>query len=133
MRLIVSFADPQYGHHGGVYQAGNWIYCGDTAAGVEYWHNGKRLHSRQVSEKGWNIQQGQQRKTVKPSECRIVKTVGKHRYLMPLDEQMKNKVIKLAKPYPKRMKQAIVDTLDVAAEHHRPIRSIDLQVSNISP
>jgi len=25
LRLIVSFADPQYGHHGGVYQAGNWI------------------------------------------------------------------------------------------------------------
>ena len=133
LKLIVSFADPQYGHHGGVYQAGNWVYCGDTAAGVEYWHNGKRLHSRQVSEKGWNIQQGQQRKTVKPSECKIVKTVGKHRYLMPLDEKMKIKVAKLAKPYPKRMKQAIVDTLDVAAEHHRPIRSIDLQVSNISP
>ena len=31
LRLIVSFADPQYGHHGGIYQAGNWIYSGDTA------------------------------------------------------------------------------------------------------
>lgn len=107
LRLVVSFADPQYGHHGGVYQAGNWIYCGDTAPGVEYWKNGKRLHSRQVSEKGWNIQQGQQRKTVKPSECKIVKTSGKHRYLMPLDDAMRAKIMPLSKPYPKRIKQAM--------------------------
>ena len=26
LRLIVSFADPKYGHHGGIYQGGNWIY-----------------------------------------------------------------------------------------------------------
>jgi hypothetical protein len=106
LRLIVSFADPQYGHHGGVYQAGNWIYCGDTASGVEYYYQGKRLHSRQVSEKGWNIQQGQKRKTVKPSECNIIKTKGKHRYLMPLDDEMRDKIKPLAKPYPKRPKQA---------------------------
>jgi hypothetical protein len=104
LKLIVSFADPQYGHHGGVYQAGNWIYCGDTSPSVEYWHKGKRLHSRQVSEKGWNIQQGQKRKTVKPSECSIIKTKGKHRYLMPLDNDMRAKILPLAKPYPKRAK-----------------------------
>jgi hypothetical protein len=107
LKLIVSFADPQYGHHGGIYQAGNWIYCGDTAPSVEYWHKGKRLHSRQVSEKGWNIQQGQKRKTVKPSECEIIKTKGKHRYLMPLDDEMRIKIAPLAKPYPKRQKQAM--------------------------
>ena len=54
LKLIVSFADPQCGHHGGIYQATNWLYVGDTAKGKEYWHKGKRLHSRQVSEKGWN-------------------------------------------------------------------------------
>jgi hypothetical protein len=123
LKLVVSFADPQYGHYGGVYQAGNWIYCGDTAPGVEYWHNGKRLHSRQVSEKGWNIQQGQQRKTIKPSECKIIKTIGKHRYLMPLDDEIKRKVISLAKPYPMRMKKAMVDSLDTAEVQHLPIRS----------
>lgn len=106
LRMIVSFADPQYGHHGGIYQAGNWIYCGDTAAGVEYWHKGKRLHSRQVSEKGWNIQQGMKRPTVKPSQCKIVKTAGKHRYIMPLDAEMRKQIAPLAKPYPKRVKQA---------------------------
>lgn len=107
LRLVVSFADPQYGHHGGIYQGGNWVYCGDTAKGAEYWHSGKRLHSRQVSEKGWNIQQGVKRKTVKPSECSVIKTAGKHRYLMPLDKEMKEQIAPLAKPYPKREKQAM--------------------------
>ena len=128
LRLIVSFADPQYGHHGGIYQATNWVYCGDTMPSSEYWYNGKRLHSRQVSEKGWNIQQGQKRKTVKPSECKIVKTVGKHRYLMPLDDEMKTKILILSKPYPKRMKQAMVDSIDTAKVQHLSIRSTNNEV-----
>jgi hypothetical protein len=102
LRLVVSFADPQYGHHGGIYQAGNWIYASTTAPSKEFWKDGKRLHSRQVSEKGFNIQQGCKRKTVKPSQCKIIKTEGKHRYLMPLDKHMRKKIMCLAKPYPKR-------------------------------
>ena len=106
LKLIVSFADPQYGHHGGIYQATNWIYCGDTAKSKEFWHKGKRLHSRQVSEKGWNIQQGVRRKTVKPSQCKIVATSGKHRYLMPLDSETRARLQSLSKQYPKRAKKA---------------------------
>ena len=101
LRLIVSFADPHQGHVGGVYQAGNWIYCGTTSKSKEFWLGGKRLHSRQISEKGWNIQQGNVRKTPKPSECKVIETPGKHRYLMPLDDEMRAKIAPLAKPYPK--------------------------------
>lgn len=106
LRLIVSFADPKYGHHGGIYQAGNWVFVGDTEPSKEFWKNGRRLHSRQVSEKGFNVQQGVKRKTVKPSECNVVQTPGKHRYLMPLDAEMRAQIAPLAKPYPKREKQA---------------------------
>lgn len=100
LRLIVSFADPQYGHSGGIYKAGNWIYTGTTAGSAEYWYNGKRLHSRQISAKGWNIQQGKIRITHRPSDCIIVKTTGKHRYLMPLTDEMREKIEPLRKPYP---------------------------------
>jgi hypothetical protein len=110
LRLIVSFADPHKGHHGGIYQAGNWIYVGSTAPSCEYWHNGKRLHSRQVSEKGWNIQQGAKRKTLKPSQCQIIRTPGKHRYLMPLDSEMRKKILPLSRPYPKRAGSDTKDT-----------------------
>lgn len=128
LRLIVSFADPQYGHHGGVYQACNWVYVGDTAPGYEYWHGGKRLHSRQVAEKGWNIQQGVKRATLKPSQCAVVKTAGKHRYLMPLDEDMRKKIAPLAKPYPKRAKdQASTNPVDLGGE--TPTRTLQTQAA----
>ena len=100
LRLIVSFADPDKGHHGGVYQAGGWVFAGDTLPGKEFWLNGRRFHSRQISARGYNIQQGQVRKTAKPSECEIVKTAGKHRYLMPLDKEMRKQILLLSKPYP---------------------------------
>tara|TARA_R110000803_G_scaffold99579_3_gene167698 strand:- start:4275 stop:4976 length:702 start_codon:yes stop_codon:yes gene_type:complete len=109
LKIIISFADPQYGHHGGIYQAGNWDFIGSTNPSNEYWHKGRRLHSRQVSEKGWNIQQGKQRKTIKPSDCQIIKTKGKYRYVMPLDAEMRKRILPLAKPYPKRAKQAMAD------------------------
>lgn len=102
LKLIISFSDMHYGHHGGIYQGGNWIYVGKTQKGKEYWYKGKRLHSRQVAEKGWNIQQGQKRKTVKPSQCNIIETVGKYRYLMPLNKKMRKKVMLLSMPYPKK-------------------------------
>jgi len=107
VRLVVSFADPHRGHHGGIYQAGNWVYAGATAPGKEYLHRGKKLHSRQVSEKGWKIQHGVKWKTAKPSECEVVETPGKHRYLMPLDKEIAERIAPLAKPYPKRGKQAM--------------------------
>jgi hypothetical protein len=107
LRLIVSFADPQYGHHGGIYQASNWIFSGDTAKGREHYLNGKRLHDRQVSVTGYKKEFGEMRKVPKPSDCLVVKTDGKHRYLMPLDNDMKDKIKHLSKPYPKRVTKAI--------------------------
>lgn len=106
LRLIVSFADQSKGHHGGIYQATNWIYAGMSAPSVEYWKDGKRWHTRQLSEKGYTIQFGAKRVVPKPSDCEKIKVPGKHRYLMPLDAEMKDRILPLAKPYPKRVKQA---------------------------
>ena len=119
LRLIVSFADPQYGHNGGIYQGGNWLYCGETAKSKEYWHNGKRLHSRQVSEKGWNIQHGAKRKTIKPSDCQIINTKGKYRYLMPLDKEMAKQIESLRKPYPKKTSGGGVTVAQPAIQQER--------------
>lgn len=102
LELIISFADPSEGHHGGIYQATNWIYTGKSASSFEYIDiYGRKWHSRQVSEKGWNIQQGTKRKTAKPSQCKKILKEGKHRYLMPLKNKERYK--KLSKPYPKRI------------------------------
>jgi hypothetical protein len=97
LRLIVSFADPDKGHNGGVYQAGNWIYCGDSPKTVELFVKGKWVHWRGgFYEKNENTP----RRTMP----------GKHRYLMPLDDEMRKRIEPLRKPYPKRVRSVESDT-----------------------
>lgn len=101
VRCVVSFADPSAGHHGGIYQAGNWIYAGQSAGNFEWRLNGRRLNKRAYT--GVNF--GSPRLQV-PSGAVRISLPGKHRYLMPLDEAMRVQIAPLAKPYPRRAKQA---------------------------
>ena len=124
LRLIVSFADPSEGHHGGIYQAGNWIYSGQSSPSTEYiGPDGKRWHARMVKKQGWTTVQGKRSRTLTPDQCTPVEKPGKHRYLMPLDAEMRERVLPLAKPYPKRDKQAMTGTTGTAAGQNRPSRS----------
>lgn len=100
MRLVYSFADPRQGHIGGIYQAGNWIYAGTTASGVEYFHEGRWKHSREVTSGafGTNRSLNQRQISILPKR----NTEPKHRYLFPLDKKMRKKIANLHMPYPKR-------------------------------
>jgi len=93
LRLIVSYADPEAGHHGGIYQAGNWLYTGPSSAAIKVFYKGKWSHKKTVDDAGVS-------QTLLPKK----KVPGKHRYLMPLDAEMKARIMPLAKPYPKRAK-----------------------------
>jgi hypothetical protein len=105
LRLIVSFADPSHGHHGGVYQAGNWVYTGCQPPTIEYVApDGKQWHGRMVSKDGLIKVQGRYRPCWRVDQCQAVEKPGKHRYLMPLDDAMRAQIAHLAKPYPKRAK-----------------------------
>ena len=124
LRLIVSFADPSEGHHGGIYQACNWIYTGKQPNSMEWLApDGKVWHGRMIKAKGWTVCHGVKRATWKPSDCTSVMKPGKHRYLMPLDKEMAAKLLPLAQPYPKRPKQATPGTTGEAAGQNRPGRS----------
>lgn len=102
LRLIVSFADPNHNHHGGIYQAGNWIYTGQSDPSAAYVDGaGRRWHTRQVSATGVRTQYGQRRAVPKIASLRKVDLQGKHRYLMPLDRALRRRVVKLAQPYPR--------------------------------
>ena len=96
MRLCVSFADEEQGHHGGIYQATNWIYSGKTQAADEYLYKGKRWHGR-----AFRKVHGSHLKYLDKG-LEIVNGSTKHRYLMPLDAEMRERILPLAKPYPKR-------------------------------
>jgi hypothetical protein len=99
MRLIVSYADPLQGHHGGIYQAGNWVYVGASQAQQEVMHNGKVMHKRTANSLFGTIK-GMQKSPI----------MWKHKYLMPLDVEMKTRILPLAKPYPKRAGSDTKDT-----------------------
>ncbi len=96
LRLIVSFADAEQGHHGGIYQATNWIYTGRTIPADEYMYQGKRWHGR-AFRKSYGSHLPYLSKGLK-----IVKGSSKHRYLFGLDEDMKRLIEARKKPYPKR-------------------------------
>lgn len=95
LRLVVSFADPEQNHHGGIYQGGNWIFSGKTQSSDEYIYKGKRWQGRSFR----NSFKGME----KHHDVKIVKGSSKYRYLMPLDNDMKEKLTKLSQPYPKRV------------------------------
>ena len=104
LQLIVSMADPFNDHHGGIYQAGNWLYAGTTNPTVEYLApDGKIWHGRMVSKTGIKKVFGKKRRVWKHSECSEVLKPGKHKYLMPLSREMREKIQHLSKPYPKRV------------------------------
>lgn len=103
LRLIVSYADLDQGHHGGIYQAGNWIYQGVFNAGSRqgFMIRGKLRHNKSVHSMGVKQSIAEVRKRI-DANAREVFTLGKHKYLMPLDSQMRARLLPLARPYPKR-------------------------------
>jgi hypothetical protein len=120
MRLIISFADPSQNHHGGIYQATNWIYTGksnDAKFGVL---NGKEIHPRTISEMSLN-----QKKLLN-----WVLKPGKHRYLMPLDDKMHRQVNHLKQPYPKRVTSIGTDVSGVHPEEGGVSPTVTLQFIN---
>ena len=102
LRLIISFADPVADHHGGIYQASGWIYSGESVQSYEFRLNGHRLQKRAYTGENYGNP-----KMDLPAGAKKIATPGKHRYLMPLDAAMREQIAPLAKPYPKRVKQAM--------------------------
>jgi hypothetical protein len=100
LRLIVSFADPDKGHHGGIYQAGNWLFCGSSSATTELFIKGRWVHMRG----GYYAKTNATPQRTMP---------GKLRYLMPLDDEMRKQIEPLRKPYPKRVRSVDSDTATV--------------------
>lgn len=102
LRLIVSFADPEHSHVGGIYQAMNWIYAGMTTPADEWIVNGKRWHGRALRhEKPAYLTTAEAARAIDPNSRRILGS-SKHRYLYPLDRAMRKQIEPLRKPYPKR-------------------------------
>lgn len=107
MKLIISYADIEQGHYGGIYQATNWIYEGKTERARYFIVNGKKTHPKSLhskySRKYADFEQSIEwmRKHVDPNAS-IYYDSGKHKYLFPLSKEMRKQVEPLRKEYPKK-------------------------------
>ena len=116
LRLVVSFADPAQGHHGGIYKAGGWVYTGTTPPSKMYRDaKGKVWHARMVSKTGVKRVFGKRRSVITPDQCQAIDMPAKHRYVMPLDDGMKAQVQLISKRYPTCVGSAGSGTLAVQA------------------
>jgi hypothetical protein len=126
LKLVVSYADLSEGHHGGIYQGGNWIYTGLSAEwkGSHYIVGGKKMHGRSVRAK-WGSD-----KNI-PVKWEYATGTQKHKYLMPLNKNMAQQVESLRKPYPKRVKRssdaADFQLAEGGAEPTRTLQSSEAQ------
>ena len=101
LRLIISYADPAHGHHGGIYQAMGWVFIGHSrpqSATVG-------MHKRSATSK-FGTTKGLPKTGV----------TSKHKYLMPLDAAMRAQIEPLRKLYPKRVASADSGTSAIHAE-----------------
>lgn len=101
LRLVVSYADSGEGHHGGIYQAMNWVYLGPSPSHVLE-VLGERVHPRSLGSRYGRGGQSVEwlRAHVDPNARRI-DLPPKHKYVYPLDEKMRAAVSPLAQPYPR--------------------------------
>lgn len=104
IRLIISYADCDQAHHGGIYAGGNWIYLGKVQLNggtPKYLVHGRVMHGRSVAGRGWKQNVDWLREHVDP-RAKKVYTDGKHKYAMGQDRDMVSTLKPHAQPYPKR-------------------------------
>ena len=90
LRIVVSYADPLQGHYGGIYAGGGWAYTGNILRGPYVVTPSGLIHGRTVTAR-WGSIAGMKQVSL-----------PKHKYLMPLDDAMREQIEPLRQPYPKR-------------------------------
>lgn len=107
LRLVVSYADPLHGHHGGIYQAANWVYVGSENTDTRCRSYRETRTGRVI---GWRTMaailvsmpdcscnlEGARKAGFEP-----LPLYQKHKYLYPLDRAMRCQIMQLARPYPR--------------------------------
>tara|TARA_Y100000310_G_scaffold311675_1_gene358169 strand:+ start:992 stop:1669 length:678 start_codon:yes stop_codon:yes gene_type:complete len=104
IKILVSFADPEQGHFGKIYQATNWLYSGVSIEDIWYIIDDKKVHPRTMNQRYGTRSKDKLEKL--GVEYEIKKLHGKHRYLYLMGskkerkELMKNLKYEVL-PYPK--------------------------------
>ena len=106
IKVLISFADPDAGHHGYIYQATNWLYCGLSmkTGGYTYYFDEKWQHPRTTVSK-YGTRKHEEILKIDPN-IKFKRIPQKHRYIMLLGnkreiKEMRGKLKYPILPYPK--------------------------------
>jgi hypothetical protein len=127
IRLIVSYADLNHGHLGKIYQASNWLFVGETGHEAGIMLNGKLTHRRTINSKYGTSDIDWLRTRVDPC-ARRHEGKPKIKYLLPLDNEVTERIKPLVKLYPQM--RATGETSDTPGVHPgkgRAARTVALQ------
>lgn len=102
LRSIISYADPEHGHVGTLYQAMNWLFIGCTNRESLIRLNGRLLHPRTVASRYRTRSIDWLRHHV-AADAAHVRTLPKFRYVLPLDAAMREQLAPRVQPYPKAL------------------------------
>jgi hypothetical protein len=102
LRLIVSYADPERGHHGGIYAAMNWLFIGRTNAESLIRLNSRLLHPRTVASR-YRTRSIDWLRAHIAADAAHLRTLPKFRYALPLDAAMREQLAPRVQPYPKAL------------------------------
>ena len=96
IEVVVSYADPIYGHSGIIYRASNFKYCGASSADKGFFdpETGKTYHSRalRVKYKGdFKPFVKKLREKHKDGKLKIIQLAGKHCYTYAMKTKQKNR------------------------------------------
>lgn len=78
--VIISYADPNFGHAGYLYQALNGLYIGKTAPEVRYMYQGKLLTRRSLGRRKGESE-AEHAKRIIEDGAKKIKMEGKYKYL----------------------------------------------------
>lgn len=105
LRLIVSYADPEHGHVGVLYQSMNWLYLGTTNRESLIRLNGELFHPRTVGSRYRTRAMDWLRQHV-AADAAHLRTAPKFRYALSLDDAMRRQLMPRVRPYPRHASEA---------------------------
>jgi hypothetical protein len=86
---LVSYADPNAGHHGGVYRAASWLYHGQSAESRAYRDSCGRIVARRKFHSG---NRGLRKAEIEARGFIELKLPGKHRFVRVLSKRAKREL-----------------------------------------
>jgi hypothetical protein len=131
LRLLVSYADPAHGHVGTLYQAAGWWHLGTTHRECLLRVHGRLVHPRTTGSKFGHRGIAWLRQHVDPHAERLI-VPEKFKYGLPLDDDMRARLLPLVRPYPKRERSADSGTAGPpAGDGAHPIRSLHTEAAYV--